>query len=239
MDANHPIAGVDIILVDATGTKASSSLTDYDGSFIVSYLTPGTYTVETPGYWLAVPVQVVVPPNGAATGVSVVVNRGGIIEGTVRQSTDGAPLAGATIQANGGGLSFSATTSADGTYILSGLPAGSFSVSAGGDSFVGQQISAVASTPGQPTTGIDFALTLGATVQGLVTSGGAPLAGATVTVVSPSGAASSATTDAEGHYLINDVPPGPATIRAEANGRDPRQRVDRVSAQGRPRPPRR
>ena len=58
------------------------------------------------------------------------------------------------------------------------------------------------------------------TIRGTVTAAGAPIAGATVTVVNvPSGTTSNATTDASGTFNANGLRPGgPYTVTVSAPG---------------------
>ena len=218
-DTGRPLAGVDVILSNADGSKGSSDVTDVDGSFHIPYLLPGTYSIEVPGYLLPAPLQVVVPASGVAPAISVVVGRGGLIEGTVRRSSDGSRLAGLVVDAVGGGLTFDATTDADGTYLISGLPTGSYSISVGTSPFVPQRVPSVSvSSASFVAPGIDFALALGAGVQGQVVAGGKPLAGASVTLLSGTTVVGSGTTDSAGHYTIGGVPAGSYTLEAQAEG---------------------
>jgi outer membrane receptor protein involved in Fe transport len=70
-------------------------------------------------------------------------------------------------------------------------------------------------------------------LTGTVTSDGAPLPGATITVTSPSALGSrTAISDANGNYNIPALPPGDYTVRVELQGLQPVTRTTRVTLTG-------
>jgi hypothetical protein len=70
-------------------------------------------------------------------------------------------------------------------------------------------------------------------LTGTVTSDGAPLPGATITVSSPQAQGSrTAVTDANGNYNIPALPPGDYTVRVELQGLQPVTRTARVTLSG-------
>ncbi len=139
-----------------------------------------------------------------------------VVAGTVTSSADGTPIAGATVTVSGTALT--ATTAADGTYSFPNVPTGSRTITASKTGFATKSTT-VNVTSGTTTT-VNIALDpppLPAGVAGAVTSsaGGAPIAGATVTV---SGTPLIATTAANGSYSFPDVPTGSHTITALKTG---------------------
>jgi subtilisin family serine protease len=125
------------------------------------------------------------------------------ISGTITQGSAG--LAGVQVAAGGQ----SATTAADGSYTLSGLPAGSYTVtpSKSGASFTPASRSV---TVGPDQTGEDFMATAGTStfsISGAVSSAGGGLAGVTVSAENQS-----ATTAANGVYALTGLPPGTYTV---------------------------
>ena len=114
---------------------------------------------------------------------------------------------------SGGGTP--ATTDANGVYTLTGLTPGSHSLTASATSFGPATLTATVSSGGT-TTGANFSLTPSpGAVTGTVTSasGGAPIAGATVT---DSGGGTTATADANGLYTLSGLTPGSHTLTASA-----------------------
>lgn len=170
--------------------------------------------------------------TGAASAAT-----GGAIVGKVTDSS-GTPLSGVEVRAHSWGAQASghATTGADGTFTLTDLPVSNYQVcfdpegAVGGSSPTGyrdtcwQDVDAtdgpsssdltfVAVTDGGVASGIVQALPSTGAVSGTVTDrNGAPLAGAEVAAIREDGALSSthvrATTDADGHYLIERLRPG-------------------------------
>jgi hypothetical protein len=140
------------------------------------------------------------------------------IAGMVVNET-GHPLADVTVSAANftTGISFDFTTVAQGRYNIS-LPAGLYNLTARltnytpNSTYVGVQVRSAS------LVGLDFTMTevLGQ-VNGFVTSQGAPVPGATVTVFSTT-RNFSASTSLIGAYVINGVDPGVYVARAERKG---------------------
>jgi len=80
----------------------------------------------------------------------------GSIRGVVR-STTGVVLSGAKITAKVGSTTYSATTSSTGSYLLSNLPLGTYSVTASANAY-SSQTKSVALTTSAPNATVDFAL---------------------------------------------------------------------------------
>jgi Carboxypeptidase regulatory-like domain len=160
----------------------------------------------------------------------------GAISGTV---TDAAlqDLSGVTVQAmnDSTGSDYDATTT-NGTYALSGLPAGSYQVlfrPGAGENVVYQYYpdksgasaaQAVSVTAGQTTTNINATLATGATVSGTVTdAAGNPLAGATVYVDDYGNGffpyyiyTNNATTNSSGQWSVDGLPTGTYQVEFDA-----------------------
>lgn len=132
----HPDATV--IAYDADGVEAGRQRSvdtapnpAQIGNYSIEGLAPGTYTVtaEAPGY--VSQSQTVDAPAGQTLGVTFALERAveevhGTIAGRVTAASSDEPIAGATVSANGR----SATTDADGTYQISALDPGEYTVTA-------------------------------------------------------------------------------------------------------------
>ncbi len=131
------------------------------------------------------------------------------ISGRVTDSA-GRGVAGATVQTG----DRSATTDADGFYTLSGLPPGTYTLTATLSSY---QITPVSRTVtvSSDVSGQDFSATpLTYRISGRVTdSAGRGVAGATVQT-----GERSATTDADGFYTLSDLPTGDYTLTVSKSG---------------------
>ena len=141
----------------------------------------------------------------------------GDLGGTVAAS-DGLPIAGATVTVEGTG--FSTTTGGGGAYAITGVPVGTYNMTAtaAGYSSATQVVTVQANT----TVTTDFVLS-GVPdpppgeggLSGAVTSGGKKVSGATVTVLATG---QSATTNAAGRYSIGGIPAGTHDVTAAYRG---------------------
>lgn len=140
------------------------------------------------------------------------------IAGVVGNGQTGSPIPGAVVAIVNGGASFTATSGADGSYSLDGLPSGQFTVtiSAAGyatRSFAVPLESAVLLTldvPLQAGTGGGGDLTT--TVAGTVTDAdGQPIEGVEITA-SIVGTPVAASTDPHGRYRLDGIPPGSFSV---------------------------
>jgi hypothetical protein len=103
------------------------------------------------------------------------------------------------------------TTAADGTYVISGLGAGTYSVQAALAEYTFSAAQSV--TVGPDRAGVDFAATRNTySVSGTVTAQGAPVSGVTVTAGSKS-----ATTGADGAYTLSGLISGTYSVAATAD----------------------
>lgn len=146
----------------------------------------------------------------AANWVDYTTANDGSIAGVVR-SSGGQGISGAIVVANPG--NYTATTIADGSYRMCYVPVGSnYSVQASKTGYTSQTVNGV-SVPLNGVVSVDLTLSQGTgAVAGRVTSGGAGLPNATVTLT-PTGLY--AVTDTQGYYTISQVPP--ATYSATAS----------------------
>ncbi len=152
-------------------------------------------------------------------GVAYPLATGGTITGTV--SGPSGPLANVCVGVYEyfvSGAKGTATTASDGTYTITGLPAGSaYIISFAADcgvspqNYVSQTISGVSVTAGSSTTE-SVTLVAGGTITGTVSGPSGVLANVCVNVYEPgvSGADGSATTASDGTYTIIGLPTGTA-----------------------------
>ncbi len=219
-DPSHPLAGAVVTLATADGSQADSAASQSDGTFVLPQMPPGTYSLSVSGYLLAQPVQVTVPSSGDVSGLAVVVTQGGVISGTVAQFGSGDPLSGVSvIAASSAGISYGTQSGADGNYQLTGLPDGTYAVTAGGGAFDTDTSGSESILDSDDVGGVNFALAPAATLQGQVTSAadGTPVDEATVLLVNNTGVSFSASTDTSGAYTITNLAAGTYTLTVEAN----------------------
>ncbi len=234
-----PIAGADVSANSSTCCGGGSATTAVDGTYTVTGLTPGSYTVQaqasgyaptyyngTYDYSAATPVTVT---SGTTTpGINFALAQAGRIAGNVTNAL-GTPIAGANVWASASGCcgGGSTTTAADGTYLMTNLVPASYVVQAQASGYASTYYNGtyeygaatlVTVTSGTTTPGINFALAQAGSIAGNVTDAlGTPIAGASVEA---SGAACCgsgyATTAADGTYVITDLVPG--SYRVWASG---------------------
>ncbi|GEM00381.1 carboxypeptidase regulatory-like domain-containing protein [Cellulomonas terrae] len=236
-----PIAAVQVQLQSAAFQMAYVT-TGADGTYTAADLRPGSWRVgfEPPAGSPFVAelyddartyeTQTVVPlASGQAASLNdAVLARGNTISGRIL-APDGTPRAGIEVYASteaGGGRGGS--TGADGTYAITGLADGDYTVSAQSDwadNLVGVaypgttrwQDAELVHVAGATTVQLDdLTLLAGATVTGTVYGpDGAPLANANVRAWSLDGE-NGATTGSDGSFSINLLPPGSYRVAASA-----------------------
>jgi len=219
-ESGRPLEGV---RVEVTGSYSGSTVTDREGVFIITGVTPGSVTISASkeGY-------------NAVTGTGTVVAGGilffspelraipeataGTVRGRVVDAETGEALSGVAVvlQSDTG---IRTVTGERGSFELGGVPAGSQEI---GFSLSGYATSMVtANIPGGATVEIGTVrLSTNPTtgeIKGRVTDrGGEPLEGVTIEVT---GAFSGSTvTGVDGGFVFTEVPPGSVTIRATRTG---------------------
>jgi hypothetical protein len=197
------------------------SFTKVNGGLNVTL--PANGSLAPPGYYMlfllnssgipSVARIIQITQNGGATGT---------LTGNVT-NTSGAPLN--NVQVSSGGIS--ASTAPDGTYTLNKVPAGPATVTATLQGYQNgsQSVTAAAgSSTSVPT--IQLAPTNpGAITGSVVDNARTGIAGATVT-----GTGLTTATDSNGAYTLANVPAGPVTLTASANGFQPASESVTVTA---------
>lgn len=248
--SGQPLAGVEVEATSSEAGATGSAVTGEDGSYTISGLPEGAYTVQfepsdpehvSVFYEEASSVEtaksVSVTAGATSAGIDAALGAGASLSGTVTDAHSGKPLAGVSVNVSSGetGASAGGETGAGGEYTVSGLPAGRYTVQfeASGSNYV-SQFYADASTPesassvtvsaGQHRSGIDAALAAGASISGTVTQAhtGEPLDGIEV-FADTSGCNSSggaATTNGQGGYEIAGLPAGNYHVVFNPDGGD-------------------
>ena len=216
----------------------ADTVTAADGSFALEDRSPGEsldLTASHAGFGPGTAPGVAVPSEAP---VRIVLNANARVSGRA-VDPDGRPVARASIfvseqrsMSMGGqsmitssGRFHRATSDEDGAFSVADVSPGQIRVSARAPRRQPAEIEGLEVKAGQDLTGVDVVLRPGASVEGRVLApDGTPVreAQVSVTQASPSDFTSfsplSATTDGDGRYQIDGVPPGPQTLEAHAEG---------------------
>jgi Carboxypeptidase regulatory-like domain len=176
----------------------------------------GTYTVTCSAAGYAdQTVSGVSITTGGLTTVNCALSNTGTLTGVVTNLNSGGAISGATVSYSGG----STTTDAAGRYTFTGVSSGTYSVTATANGYLARTYTGVPVTAGVTNTQ-DIQLTTTGRVTGTVTTtGGATVAGATITLQGGNLATTdTVTSNSTGHYTSNWDPIGTYTVTCSAPG---------------------
>ncbi|SLM29352.1 exported hypothetical protein [Desulfamplus magnetovallimortis] len=224
-----------------SGIEVTLNRNDYPmisdtGYFIIEELPPGTYLVEVfvDGYKKGtqqvtiteelVAIDFRLEPEESTDPVT------GSISGTITDDTTGQPLTGAEVAVDG--TTLSAKTSAQGRYLIQGIPLGDYSVKA---SLTGYSLQTkyISITSDQLLT-LNFQMekeaTLSSSVQGKVVDAATyePIDGAAIKIMSQSTVIAETTTSSSGIFVLNGLPSGAYSAQVSATGYTTKK-VDRIN----------
>lgn len=219
--AGRPLADTLVFLLATSSTSPDGAASAADGTFVIPAVPPGSYVLFASfggappggGEGSSLPVTV---SDGPVAGLELRVERGStVLRGRLLGLTP-AELANVQVYANGGQPLFGGARP-DGTYVVEGLAAGRWAISAllpeaGG---VREAHGEVEVPPGVAEVDLDLAFeeepeASGSTVTGLVRRAGAAVAGAAVVLANRS-----ARTDPAGGFRLERIPAGshPLTVQ--------------------------
>jgi hypothetical protein len=228
-DPAHPggVLGVCVLATASNGGGTGSATTNSSGSYTISQLPPGSYTVQfdpscagtvsTLDLFQATASPVTVSP-GASSTVDAALSAVGAVSGAVTDAANPGGLPGVCVSvASASSASGTAMTSANGTYVVAGLPSGTYAVTfdptCGGrvaSADTPRTISSALVTAGSYTQ-VNAVLSSAGAIGGKVTDHAHPagLTGVCVSATSSDGGSGfgTATTGAGGRYAISGLPP--------------------------------
>ncbi len=196
-----PIPGA---TVKVTGTT-SQTTTDASGAFTVASNSGSvTLTVSAPGWLTATSGSIAVTGGQTANAGTISLTQAGLIRGTVVGGASVGPVQGATVKVTG--TSNSTTTDSAGAFNLT-VAAGTMTLTLSKSGFITTTTGNYSVTTGETTDTGPLHLPMYGRVTGRVASsvGGVPLAGASVTLYSPS---RSTTSSADGSFTLTNIPSG-------------------------------
>jgi protocatechuate 3,4-dioxygenase beta subunit len=225
---------------DAVFVPPPSATTRDDGTYALDGVPAKSLRLRAtaPGFLASAPREARVPPRGVVPNVDFELLRESVVEGRVTDAS-GAPIADAEVKVDVpgegmmrmaaqfmGGIFRSGRTDGDGRYRVTGLPAGTRTVTAEADGFLDKKVTVT--LPAESSLTQDFALQPGFRVTGrVVAPDGAPVAGASVRVTARGGSrqaaffgmvadATNATTSADGRFEVKGLQEGPYDVAASA-----------------------
>ena len=242
-----PLAGICVYAYTTSNTFGGFQTSAADGTYVISGLAAGSYDVQFKDcnnigsyalqYYNATPAgstsssgatAVAVSAATTASGINAVMAAGGSISGAVTDAS-GAPLANICVYVFTGAGDFGgyATSATNGTYVISGLAAGSYDVqfsdcNNAALNYVSQYYNAtsagslsqsgatpVAVSAATTASGINAVMAAGGSISGAVThASGAPLANMCVYAFSTAGGFGYTTSATNGTYVISGLAAG-------------------------------
>jgi hypothetical protein len=240
-----PISGISVYISSADGSYFDIAVTADDGTYALSAIPAGSYTLQFQPDEGQNYVQqcwnddscvdnnqtyFTVADGAVLTGYDAALVPGATIEGTVTDSS-GNPVENVNVNASSsdGGSGFS-TTDGNGDYAISGLAAGSYELdyqptegnyleSWWDDQPTEATANLVTVDSGAVANGIDQQLQPGATISGTVSTSDGPLADAVVQAFDPTNPLENeqpGVTDANGDYTITGLPDGSFDVQFSA-----------------------
>lgn len=218
---SQTIAGVSI-MVTKGGALVASTATDSNGHYRIDNLAPGSYTITTSStLYQSISQGVSVSSNQTTSVDFALQNQPGSIAGQVIDQATGLTLSGVTITAlNGTTVAGTVVTDSNGNFVLTGLAPGSYTVRTTLNNY--QTVVQSALVTASATTTVNFMLNPNpGTATGQVTNiNGDPITGGSVVlhVLQGNVIIASTLTDANGFYLINNLPAGSYNLSVMAAG---------------------
>jgi len=143
-DIEVPIAGQDIVATNTATGETFATLSFTDGSFIFDRLAAGTYALSTSAGEAVSGGSVTIDAGQHAVDHVVTVDGGARVSGLVRRSGDNAVVGEADITLiDANDRAYTTVTDANGAYLLSGLPAGTYLIYAQADGLARSLVSGV------------------------------------------------------------------------------------------------
>jgi carboxypeptidase family protein/calcineurin-like phosphoesterase family protein len=204
------------VVAATVGYGSGSTTSDTNGDYLLSNVPAGTVTltVNASGYQSSS--QAVTVSSGSNTTASFSLSSAstGNVLGRVTSASNGAAISGAAV--SGGGAS--TVTDTTGSYALSNLPPGTYSITAGKSGW-GSQTQAASVVAGANTS-LNFQLSTSGEIKGTITNtAGVAIAGASVNLTGGAIATNrTVSSSSAGTYNSGWIPIGTYTVTVSASG---------------------
>lgn len=209
------VGGAALTLIDQRGRQAARSTGGSDGGYRISAPAPGMYVlIVAAGGHQPQAASVIVGENPARLDITLVGSGG--LSGVIRVSGRGTPLAGATVTLTDsrGEVTGASITGGDGGYSFASVGAGMYTLVASAERMRPVALMLTLPDSGQITQDLELssAVLLSGTAR---TDGDRVVPDARITVLDAEGNVAAVTrTDAEGRYVVSDLPEGDYTVVA-------------------------
>lgn len=223
-----PVEGANVTIASLGFSTIVSPST---GAYEIDGIPAGTVSVTANASGFVPSSQDIVMPLGGNVLLNfVLMSQNGSISGTVYHSTLHTALNNTNISVRVGSFTIIVTSGSDGSYNLTNLPEGTYTLIADREGFSPVSIADVIVTRGNRTVGVDFNLTENPTrLYGVVRSGTRLLVGANISVV---GTSSFNLSGPDGNYEIGNLTAGIYTISVSSPGYETATIADVVIPEG-------
>jgi len=215
----QPVAGAMVTYTGTGGTPGHGTTnTDASGAYNFAGVPPGTYTVNaSEAGFNSSGARSVTVTTGLAASAIFTLTATSRITGTLTNS-DGSAPASVNVVYTGidGSTGSGSVTTTSGTYTFTGVPPGTYTVSATELGFISPASQTVSVSTGGTATA-NFLMTAVGSITGTVTdatNGGVALPNATVTYTGPGGSGTTNTSDSAGEYTLPGLPDGTYSVTA-------------------------
>ncbi|MCX6658135.1 MAG: carboxypeptidase-like regulatory domain-containing protein, partial [Euryarchaeota archaeon] len=223
-----PVKGANVTI---SSLGFSTNVSPSSGAYQLDGIPAGTMSVTANASGYVPSSQDIVMPLGGNILLNfVLISQNGSISGHVYHSTLHTVLNNTNVSVRVGSFTITVMSGSDGSYNLTNLPEGTYTLTAERDGFLSIAIADVVVTRGNRTVGVDFNLTEKPTrLYGVVRSGTRLLVGANVSVV---GTSTFNLSGPDGNYEIGNLTAGIYTVRASSPGYETATIADVVMPEG-------
>jgi len=223
-----PVEGANVTIASL---GFSTNVSPSSGAYRIDGIPAGTVSVAANASGYVPSSQDIVMPLGGSILLNfVLISQNGSISGHVYHSTFHSALNNTNVSVRVSSFTITVMSGSDGSYNLTNLPEGTYTLTADREGFLSASIADVVVTRGNRTVGVDFNLTEKPTrLYGVVRSGTRLLVGANVSVV---GTSIFNLSGPDGNYEIGNLTAGIYTVKVSSPGYVTTTIADVVMPQG-------